>query len=150
LSNHYNATRAEYYRKLDESSKSPDGEFSFIKYALRGFIDCLKIQLAEVKEQQLDVTWENYIHDLFKGKDSPANTRRRHFILDLSDKKEPVILSKLREISPRVAAEYSTKTNRTMIRDINILLKMGLIHISENEIRAKKEKTLAFLPRRIS
>jgi len=56
LSNHYNATRTEYYRQLDQSSQSPDGEFSFIKYALRGFIDGLKSQLSEVKEQQLNVT----------------------------------------------------------------------------------------------
>lgn len=150
LSNHYNATRSEYYRQLDQSSKSSVGEFSFIKYALRGFIDCLKIQLNEVKEQQLDVTWENYIHDLFKGKDSPANTRRRHLIIDLSEKKSPVKGAKLREISPRVAAEYSTKTSKTMIRDINILLSMGLIEISDTGIRAKKEKILAFLPRRVS
>jgi len=150
LSNHYNSTRTEYYKQLDQSRKSSNGEFSFIKYALRGFIDCLKIQLMEVKEQQLDVTWVNYIHDVFKGKNSPANTRRRHFILDLSEKDTPVDSAKLREISPRVAAEYSTKTSKTMIRDIKKLLEMDLIEISNEGVKAKKEKILGFLPRRIS
>jgi Fic family protein len=150
LSNHYNATRTEYYRQLDQSSQSPDGEFSFIKYALRGFIDGLKSQLSEVKEQQLKVTWENYIHDMFREKDSPANTRRRLLILDLSEKKALVSAAKLREISPRVAAEYSRKTSKTLIRDIAKLQELDLIEISKGEVRAKREKILAFLPRRVS
>jgi Fic family protein len=150
LSNYYNATRTLYYKQLDQSTRSADGEFSFIKYALKGFIDGLKIQLMEVKRQQLNVTWENYIHDIFKGKDSPANTRIRHFILDLSEKDTPVPYIKLREISPRVAAEYSQKTSKTLSRDVNKLLEMNLIEITKEGLRAKKEKILAFLPRRIS
>jgi len=86
---------------------------------------------------------------MFRGKDSPANTRRRHFILDLSEKDAPVSASKLREISPRVAAEYAKKTSKTLIRDIEKLVEMDLIEISKGEIRAKKEKILAFLPRRV-
>lgn len=150
LSNHYNTTRTMYYKKLDQSSQSPDGLLLFIKYALEGFIDGLKEQLAEVKKQQLDVTWENYIHDLFKGKDSLANTRKRHLILDLSGKEGFIPLKKIREISPRIAAEYAQKTSKTLMRDIEKLSQMDLIKISDEGVRAKKEKILAFLPRRVS
>ena len=150
LSNHYNTTRSVYYKQLDQSCQSVDGEFSFIKYALEGFIDGLKGQLAEVKKQQLDVTWENYIHDIFKGKDSPSNIRIRHLILDLSVKDDPVPLSKVREISPRIASEYSKKTPRTLFRDIVKLSTMDLIHITDQGIKPKKEKIFAFLPRRVS
>lgn len=150
LSNHYNATRSLYYKQLDQASRSMDGEFSFIKYALEGFIDGLRDQLAEIKRQQIDVTWENYIHDMFKGKDSPANTRKRHLILDLSKINDFVPSAKIREVSPRIAAEYAQKTSKTLIRDIKKLLQMDLIEISKEGIRAKKEKILAFLPRRVS
>jgi Fic family protein len=148
LSNHYNATRSLYYKQLDQSTKASNGEFLFIKYALQGFIDGLKGQLAEVKKQQLNVTWQNYIHDIFKG-DTSINTRRKHFILDLSEKETPVPLSIIKEISPRTAVEYSNKTSKTLMRDINKLAEMNLIKITEEGIRANKETILAFLPRRI-
>lgn len=151
LSNHYNSTRMMYYMQLEKSSQSTDGEFSFIKYALEGFIDGLRDQLTEIKRQQLEITWGNYIHEMFKGKDSPANTRKRHLILDLSKEDEFIATQKIREISPRIAAEYAQKTPKTLLRDIKKLLEMGLIEISVTEgVRAKKEKILAFLPRRVS
>ncbi len=152
LSNHYNETRKEYYRQLDESSKLPDGEFSFIKYALKGFVEGLKSQLSVVKQQQLEVTWENHIHDVFKGKDSPANERRRHLILDLSAQSEPIVISKIKEMTPRVAADYSKKTYRTLLRDLAELIELDLVELKKEDmtIRVKKEKILAFLPRRIS
>ena len=151
LSNHYNATRAIYYKKLDESSQSNDGEFSFIEYALEGFIDGLKDQLTEIKKQQLEVTWESYIHTMFKGKDSPANSRKRHLIIDLSKEDYFIPTAKIREISPRIAAEYAKKSSRTFIRDVKKLLQMDLVEISATKgIRAKKEKILAFLPCRVS
>jgi Fic family protein len=151
LSNHYNETRREYYLQLDESTKIPDGEFLFIKYALNGFIEGLKGQLALIKQQQLNVTWESYIHDLFKDKDSPANERRRHLVLDISNENEPIKGSKIKELTPRIATAYSKKTPRTIIRDLRILLKLDLIEIKKDAgIKAKKERILAFLPRRIS
>jgi Fic family protein len=151
LSNHYNSTRMMYYMQLDKASQSTDGEFSFIKYALEGFIDGLRDQLTEIKRQQLEVTWENYINDRFKGKDSPANTRIRHLIQDLSKVDGFIATQKIREITPRVAREYASKTPRTIFRDLNKLSQMGLIEISATEgVKAKKEKILAFLPRRVS
>lgn len=149
LSNHYNLTRREYYLKLDEASKSPDGEFPFIKYALRGFIDNLKSQLEEVKSQQLDVTWENYLHDILRG-NSPAIERRRHFVLDISEKNGVVPTSEILKVSPRVAAEYSKKTHKTLLRDLRELYALDLIELTKEGIRAKKEKIRAFLPRRVS
>jgi Fic family protein len=148
LSNHYNETRKEYYIQLDESSKSPDGEFSFIKYAVRGFVDGLRDQLEVVKKQQLNVTWEKHIHDVFKGKDRLSSRRRRHLILDLSNRKEPISkASQIMEISPRIASAYSKKTEKTIRRDIRELLKLGLIKPEESGIVPNKEKIRAFLPK---
>ena len=49
LSNHYNETRSEYYRKLDGASRDPSGVIAFLVYALQGFVDGLKEQIDTIK-----------------------------------------------------------------------------------------------------
>ena len=47
LSNHYNLTRAEYYRQLDRSSRANSGRgdpLGFLLYSLQGFVDGLREQ----------------------------------------------------------------------------------------------------------
>lgn len=148
LSNHYNQTRSEYYRQLDQASQSGGEVLPFVKYALQGFVDGLRAQLEVIREQQWDVAWENYIHDRFRGRTSESEVRRRHLVLDLSELNEPVPLAKLREISPRIAAAYAKKTLKTLSRDLSALIKMGLIEQTSEGYRSKIEMILAFLPLR--
>src|SRR5207249_2666730 len=61
LSNHYNLTREAYYRELDRASGTRD-VVPFIRYAVQGFLDGLREQIARVAKQLLAVTWENYVH----------------------------------------------------------------------------------------
>jgi hypothetical protein len=149
LSNHYNQTRKEYYRQLDYTSQSRGDISSFIEYALRGFVDGLKEQVDVIRDQQWDVTWRNYVHEKFKDKMGEAYVRRRRLALDLSLSQDPVPLSKLKELSPRIAAAYARKTNKTLIRDVNSLKSMELIEVTTKGIRAKRELILAFLPVRL-
>lgn len=146
LSNHYNLTRTEYYRHLDIAHKTGRNIFSFIEYALRGFIDGLKEQIEIVKEQQMTVHWENYIHDLFRERNSSADLRRRRLVIDLSYLDKPVPALKIRHISPRIAEAYANKTDKTVRRDVNVLIEMGLIKKISNGYISKKETMLAFLP----
>ena len=146
LSNHYNQTRSEYYRQLDRTSKSETGLLAFIEYALQGFVDGLDEQIAAIRAQQLFVHWINYVHDCFRDRDRPADRRKRRLVLDLSEKQEPVPLSEIRHISPRIAEAYADKTQRTVRRDINELEEMGLLEKTPRGIRARRESMLAFLP----
>lgn len=148
LTNHYNLTRQEYYRHLDVSSKSGGDIIPFIKYAVQGYVDGLKEQLSKIREQQFTVAWENHIHDCFKDQDTPTDVRRRRLVLDLSrlNNDKPIPLSKINEISPRMAVSYARKTKRTVIRDINYLEEANLIEKTRAGIRAKTENILAFLP----
>jgi len=146
LSNHYNLTRSEYYRRLDQAHKSGGDMLPFIEYALQGFVDGLKEQITTIKQQQLQVHWINFIHDRFRNEDSPAGTRRRRLVIDLSEAEEPVPLAKIRHISPRIAEAYAGKTDKTVIRDINQLVTMGLVERSKKGVRARPEIMLAFLP----
>jgi Fic family protein len=146
LSNHYNQTRTEYYRHLEISHKSGGDLFPFLLYALQGFVDGLDAQIVRVREQQLHVHWINYIHDSFRDKDSLADIRRRRLALDLSRRNEPVPVSEIRQITPRMAQMYATKGEKTLSRDINKLISMGLVEKTGKGIRAKAETMRAFLP----
>lgn len=151
LSNHYNRTRAEYYRQLSKASAVHNGDLlPFIGYAVQGLVDGLKGQLDWIKGQQLAVTWENLVHASFKGKDGPTAERQRNLILDLSEKTDPVPLNKIPEISPRMAIAYARKTTKTIRRDVNAILKMDpvlLVNTAEGLI-ANKGIIFAFLPAR--
>jgi len=148
LSNHYNRTRNEYYQQLDKASKSGGNFLPFLEYAISGFLEELKSQLGVIRDQQWDVSWRNYIHEMFRDKKSEADVRRRHLVLDLSSQSGFISISKIREISPRVSASFATKKRRTISRDINELVSMDLIEHTKEGVRAKKEKILAFLPDR--
>ncbi|MEW6234829.1 MAG: Fic family protein [Candidatus Omnitrophota bacterium] len=146
LSNHYNATRHEYYRLLDYASRSGGDVMPFLDYAIQGFVDGLREQLAIIREQQHDVAWRNYIHELFKDKTRKTNVRRRQLALDLSQINEPTPVSKIRRLSPRLAEYYAQKSPIVILRDIDDLIRMGLVEKTKEGIRAKREIILSFLP----
>ena len=146
LSNHYNETRSEYYRQLQRASREPSGAIGFIRYALEGFVDGLQTQIELIHYQQLDVTWENYVHDKFRNMNSATNTRRRHLVLDLSLGSSAVPLTNIREMNPRTAAAYANRTDKTLNRDITALEHMGLVRRTKDGILPCRELILAFLP----
>jgi Fic family protein len=146
LSNHYNLTRTEYYRRLDKA-REPQGVSDFMHYAIQGFLDGLKIQLDEIMEQVVDVSWRNYVYERFRTKVGRTHDRRRDLVLDLSSRaRGPVSVDELRRISSRVMDWYEGKTRKTFVRDIKELEKMGLVEASGGRIRAKKELMLTYLP----
>lgn len=145
LSNHYNLTRQEYYRQLQRASESRD-VIPFITYAVQGFVDGLKEQLAYIRDQQWDIIWRNYVHELFRDKNTKADIRRKRLVLDLGQRRDFVPVGSLKEISPRVSGEYANKTAKTITRDLRELSEMNLITKTRNGVRANRELILAFLP----
>ncbi|MCC7014876.1 MAG: Fic family protein [Planctomycetes bacterium] len=150
LSNHYNQTRAEYYRLLDQASKSGDDLVPFVEYAVRGFVDGLREQLALIRGQQFDVVWRNYVHEKFHDRNSPHEVRQRHLVLDLSLSPGSVPIARITEVSPRIARAYAGKSTKTLQRDLAALEALELIERTANEVRARREVVSAFLPWRRS
>lgn len=148
LSNHYNLTRTEYYRQLDVASKSKGDIVPLIRYAVEGFVDGLRSQLKVVQQQQLLVAWRDYVYGHFRDKTGKINERLRKLVLDLSSQKDPLPMTKLDQVSPRVAALYATKTQKTIRRDVAALLKADLIKQVDGGFIANKEVMLSFLPER--
>jgi predicted transcriptional regulator len=66
--------------------------------------------------------------------------------MTLSDHNDYVPVPKLQQLNPQVAAFYKMKTTKTLSRDISLLMKKGLIEMSQTGVRAKKEAVLAFRP----
>jgi Fic family protein len=148
FSNHYNQTRAEYYRQLDHASKSGGDIVPFIAYAVRGLVDGLREQLETIWIQQWDVVWRNFVHERFQNRNSTTDTRQRHLALDLGDVGDWVEVGKIPELTPRLAKAYAGKTPKTVQRDLNALVEMGLLARDGRKVRARREIILAFLPLR--
>lgn len=149
LSDHYNRTRTKYYRELDRASKSGGDLMPFLRYAVQGFLDGLREQIGEVRLHQLEVAWENYVHERFRDKKtSPTQKRRRDLVLELS-RFGWVAVSALEELSPKIARFYAAAGDRMLQRDLNAVARMDLVERRYGEVRAKKFVIQAFLPARI-
>ena len=140
LSNFYNRTRDMYYKQLQDShgeyrdgSYPPDGALQgFIEYALQGLKDELDDQFLIIHGMQLRTIWHDSIHAEFRKQFSEnltkARQRQKRLILDLSDRfKQPIKKGEIRDLTPAVSRAYSQKTDRTIQRDLNELVKMQLL-----------------------
>lgn len=145
LSDHYNLTRERYYRVLARTSRPTYPIAAFVEYALTGLVDGLRSQLDLIRVSQLDVTWENYVHDRFRDQETPARRRQKHLALDLPSN-GPTPRSELRRVSARIAEEYAGKGTKTITRDINAVREMGLIDVSRAGVKPNRSLVLAFLP----
>lgn len=148
FSNHYNQTRADYYRQLDRASKSGGDILPFLLYAVRGFVDGLKAQLASVWEQQWDLAWRSHVDEMFGDASSGTATRQRHLALDLGARGDWVPVGEVAELTPRLAKAYAKKTPKTVQRDLGALEALGLIVRETRRVRARRETMLSFLPLR--
>lgn len=146
LSNHYNQTRDRYYRELDRSSKSGGDLAPFMRYALQGYVDGLREQLSFIRKQQLLVTWQYHVHEVFRNENTPTALRRRHLVLDMPETEVP--RSALTGVSARVMREYAGKTDKTLSRDLNALRDMGLILKEGKGFRTNRDRILAWVPPR--
>jgi len=149
LSNHYNLTRSEYYRQLERASASGGDYVPFFEYAVRGFLDGLREQIAEIRKFQLDVIWRNYVHEAFGDRKTEVEKRRRDLVLALSYVDKPVRMAGIQNISPSIATAYHGTSRMLLNRDLNALGKMGLVVRSRNGVIANKRIVEAFLPFRV-
>ena len=140
LSNFYNKTRDQYYRHLQDShGEFRDGSYpdegsaqGFIEYALQGLKDELDDQFSIIHGMQIRTIWHDSIHAEFRKRFSENLTksrqRQKRLILDLTDLLErPIKKGEIRNLTPAVSRAYSQKTDRTIQRDLNELVKMELL-----------------------
>lgn len=128
LSNFYNKTRSEYYRKLNQARIEKDLT-PFIEYAVQGFYDGLKEDLDVIQKNQVHVFWHNYIYERFadlKYTKKEAFKRKRELILHFPLGKS-LSFNNVFDMDTQVAKKYVTKTNPTKFRDLKELQEMKLL-----------------------
>ena len=134
LSNHYNLTRTEYYRRLDQASRSNE-ELAFLEYAVRGLADQLAELLGTIWRNQFADRWKQFVYQTFGGQQGNTAHRRRRLVLALSrryaESLVPVSRSEVRNLRPELAAAYAVKTEKTVTRDLNALVAVGLLRREE-------------------
>lgn len=146
LSNHYNQTRREYLTKLKAASESGGKVVPFISYALSGFQEGLREQVAYIRHLQMEVAWINYVHEQFGRDKTKGSQRQRDVLLAIFEKEEAVDLAGIESLSPQVAKAYASMHPRTLLRDIEVLEKRGFILREGKKIRANKALIAQFLP----
>jgi hypothetical protein len=151
LSNYYNKTRTRYYQVLRETSRAQGyPAWRFASYAIQGFVEELRDQLAVIESHQLSITWLKLVSEFDLGQTGATSSRRKAMLLALPaggpDDFTPI--SGVRRLSPEIAALYADKTSKTITRDINCLEQAGLLVRKDNAIRPRLEQLFAFLPLR--
>ncbi|MGV7929654.1 MAG: Fic family protein [Spirochaetota bacterium] len=153
LSNHYSLTRSEYYRQIENATNKKELT-EFIDYAVEGFGDGLFETLNIIQENQLQITWRNYIYGIFEnkktvGKASSANKRRRNLILRIPFDKylnEKEII----ELHSTIIRDYSRMSDRTLSRDIEELVNLNVLDKNSEGYRAKVEVLGKYMAVRLS
>ncbi len=132
LSNHYNETRTEYYRQIQLAHDRRDLS-AFIDYAVQGFRDGLLRTLQTIQANQFDITWIKLIYDQFAEKQytkKSAFVRQRRLALALP-RDRVLTVREVMELTPAIARDYATLSGKTLQRDLETLVAMGLASRSE-------------------
>jgi Fic family protein len=145
LSNYYNRTRSRYYQVLAETSQPPYPVDRLVSYALRGFVEELREQLGVIRDYVLVVSWTNYVHEQFTGQHGSTAKRRRDVVLALPWHQDTPS-NKIRGLSPEVQEQYVQKQQKTVSRDVNAIVKLGLVRRTPRGIRPHVDVLNALLP----
>ena len=149
LSNHYNDTRAAYYRELDRASQAdqrrgdPQG---FLRYALQGLSDGLREQCREVTRAHHESAWREFVSEQFdQERPSPAMQRRRQLLLELPPASNPVRKEMIPFSSPRLTHLYAGLSVKTLLRDLTWLTRKGLAVRSLDQYHANRDLMQRFV-----
>ncbi|WP_447924576.1 Fic family protein [Georgenia muralis] len=144
LSDHYNKTRNAYYLALDEAQRDVG---AFVSYAVQGFVDELRDQIAVVQAQGLLVHWESYVYETFRSKPSTTARDRQRLLALTLPAGRIVSPDDIVVLTPELAKRYAQTGERTPARDLNDLVKMDLAtKIGRRKYKARREAISAFLP----
>jgi len=140
LSNHYNLTRVEYYRQLEKAGNT--GVLTdFIKYALTGFRDGLVQTLITIQDNIFKITWGSYVYKVFENYNishEELYKRRRTLALELPHDKGFTI-KEIPKTNVPLATFYASLNERTVLRDIEELVALGLLRRDGKLIFTNKE-----------
>jgi len=136
LSNHYNNTRTEYYRQLQNASETGDLS-AFIQYAVEGFRDGLEATIEIIHKNQTELTWNNFVHDITvkmqdEGKNQKTLRRIRQLAYNIPADRF-YSLDEIAILNPEIAGIYRGLNLATLRRDLDLLAEKELIKAEKNK-----------------
>ena len=137
LSNLYNDTRPEYYRQLNEASRTRDLT-SFLEYAVQGYHDGLKDVMHRIADNNIKVSWQHLVYARFADRPYKKTTvmkRRRNLALAITPNPDGWPPDKLMFLTPELAREYAALTEQTLMRDLRELVDMGILEFDSGRYR---------------
>lgn len=146
LSNHYNKTRAEYYRRLSESSKNGGNLDGFLNYAVTGLRGLLREQILVTTVYQWNIAWQTYCNEVLGEPETKPVQRQMKLIESLSAARNFIPAPDIPKLNPELAEIYAKVSSKTLTRDIQALKNKGLVTASDEGVRAAREAILKFLP----
>ena len=113
---------------------------------MQGLVDGIRDQIGQVRVQQFNVTWINYVHETMRQfSSSPSRDRQLSLILAMpSDKVIPT--NELQGLTPNLAALYAKTGPRTLSRDLNRLMEVELIMKKGRGWQSNDQIIKAFMP----
>jgi Fic family protein len=151
LSNHYNNTRDDYYRHLQNATENGDLT-GFIQYALEGLRDGLEYDVLRViHDDQIDMTWKNYVHDTTEElqkterKNEKVIRRIRQLAYYLPSNKS-LGINQLKTADIHIAQAYGDLTRPTLKNDLDLLVRLHLLIEENGMYRSNKEPLRVFMP----
>lgn len=146
LSNHYNMTRTKYYRELERASRTQEGIYGFVTYALHGLQDGLDEQISMIRRRLWEVAWVHFVHEQFRAPRNNVERRRRTLALALTSLTDSVTFDDLPNLTPDVARAYANCSRRTLMRDVQALQDRGLLTPDGAALSINRKHILKFLP----
>jgi Fic family protein len=145
ISNYCNKTRDECYKQLQYASESGGDVTRFLDYCAKGFVEGLGDQLQWIYDRQFRLTWHEYVGTQVTGRD-PDMRERRARIAEALLFRPPVLKRDIPQLTPELAAIYASSGPKTLSRDLNELVSIGLLRIEDGLIGAKSDVLISLLP----
>ena len=143
LPEHYAGTPREYERQLRRAVEDRSLT-SFIAYAAEGFADGLAALVHALRQSQLEAAWRSFVFRRFEQMEHRKKSvfRRRRALMLAVPLRSPFRPDDLPLLDPDLAREYGRFSDRTLLRDLRILVRMGLLTEDGDAFRAKSEALL--------
>jgi len=149
ISNHCNKTRDEYYKQLQYASESGGDVTRFLSYCSSGFVEGLGEQLKWIYDRQFRLTWHEHVGTQVTGRD-PDMRERRALIAEVLLFREPVAKKDIPRLTPELAKIYAASGPKTLTRDLNELVSIGLLRLVGGGYHADSEALISLLPMTVS
>ena len=142
LSNHYNDTRTEYYRQLQNASETGNLN-AFIEYALEGFRDGLEKIIKLTHQDRSEAIWNNYVYNSIEkmqdeGK-NPNTLRRLRQLAYYIPADRFYRIDEIKILNTKIAEAYRKLNQITLRRDLDLLVERKLLKAQKNTYRAHHE-----------